>query len=387
MMWPPVPLKELLLPHEDWVKLSADEEYKQITVRMWGKGLALRGKVKGAEIAAASQNRVAAGNFLISKIDARHGAFGIVPDDLNGGVVSTDFPAFTINEERVAPELLKWITQTPWFIALCKRASKGSTNRVRLNETRFLAQGIPLPPRPLQKEIVKRLSEIEDRLSDQRKRAVARELDLAALLKNTFSSLIETAPREPMSEVAPLVRRPVDVEPDGSYPEVGVRSFGKGTFHKPALSGIEVANKRLFEVHEDDLVFNIVFAWEGAIAVAANADHGRVGSHRFLTCVPDPKRATAAFLRYYFLTSEGLGKIGEASPGGAGRNRTLGLKALDAIRVPVPSLPAQQWFDRMQAKVARIRELNALSSEASAALLPSLLDQALRGIDTPELAA
>ena len=177
-----------------------------------------------------------------------------------------------------------------------------------------------------------------------------------------------------MGVVAPLVRRPVAIDENASYPELGVRSFGKGTFHKPALPGIEVGSKRLFRVEAGDLVFNIVFAWEGAVAVAVDTDDGRVGSHRFLTCMPEA--ATASFLRYFFLTEEGLRLLGEASPGGAGRNRTLGLKALDAIPVPVPSLDAQRWFDTVQHKAASIRAAHVAASADLDTLLPALLAEA-----------
>jgi type I restriction enzyme S subunit len=69
--WPLVPLRDVLRFHNDWIALDPDAEYRQITVKLWGKGLALRGIAKGSEIAASSQNRVHAGQFLISKIDAR----------------------------------------------------------------------------------------------------------------------------------------------------------------------------------------------------------------------------------------------------------------------------------------------------------------------------
>lgn len=131
-------------------------------------------------------------------------------------------------------------------------------------------------------------------------------------------------------------RRPVQVDPFGSYPELGIRSYGNGTFHKPALTGTEIGDKRVFRIEPGDLLFSNVFAWEGAIAVAKPEDAGRVGSHRYITYVPKPGIATFRFLCFYFLTNEGIELIRTASPGGAGRNRTLGLAALAAIHVPVP---------------------------------------------------
>lgn len=178
-----------------------------------------------------------------------------------------------------------------------------------------------------------------------------------------------------MAEVAPLVRREQSIDLEGSYPELGIRSFGKGTFHKPPLSGSEVGTKRLYRIEPGDLLFSNVFAWEGAIAIAKPEDAGRFGSHRFITCHANTELTTAEFLRYYFLTDEGLLKIGDASPGGAGRNRTLGLEKLMAIEVPMPSLAVQHTFDRLQAEIAALKTKHSAIRQANAALIPSTLER------------
>lgn len=205
------------------------------------------------------------------------------------------------------------------------------------------------------------------------------EAQIAATLRAAFARIIADAPYAQMGDVAPLVRRPVTIVPEATYPELGVRSFGRGTFHKPELPGIEVGSKKLFTIEANDLLFNIVFAWEGAVAVAAPQDDGRVGSHRFITCVPDPARATADFLRYWFLTADGMLALGRASPGGAGRNRTLGIKALKAITVPVPPLDAQHWFDRLQAKARAAHATQAGTAAEIDALVPAMVHEAFGG--------
>jgi hypothetical protein len=168
-------------------------------------------------------------------------------------------------------------------------------------------------------------------------------------------------PMSPLGEIAELVRRPVEVDIDGLYPELGVRSFGRGAFHKAPLTGADAGSKRLFRIERGDLVFNIVFAWEGAVAVAGPDDHGRFGSHRFLTFVPDPKRAEAGFIKAWFSTPAGLDILGRASPGGAGRNRTLGIEAARRMPVPVPPIGVQRWIvERLDAIEERRRELAAL---------------------------
>jgi type I restriction enzyme, S subunit len=165
-------------------------------------------------------------------------------------------------------------------------------------------------------------------------------------------------PTAAMGEIAPLVRRPIQPLPDEVYREIGVRSFGKGIFHKAPTTGLEIGSKRVFSIEPGDLLFNIVFAWEGAVAVASEAERGMIGSHRFLTCVVDKSRADAKFLNYWFSRGEGRDKLLWASPGGAGRNRTLGIEKLAAIHVPLPLLDEQRHI------VARIENLAAKIHEA-----------------------
>lgn len=373
-----ISIDEFLTKSEDWVPVQPDQRYKQITAKLWGKGLTLRGEVQGSAIAAARQYKAKAGQFLISRIDARHGAFGIVPANLDGALVSNDFPCFDIDSSKVLPHFFEWYSRTPEFVDLCRRASEGSTNRVRMKEDKFLKMSVPLLPLDEQRDIVRRLDDVSA-LVDRRRRAVeASERETQAMLLKAFQRVIDGAPLRPMAEVAPLVRRPVEVEPDKTYMELGVRSFGRGTFHKPGLSGMEVGSKKLFTIEFGDLVFNIVFAWEGAVAIAKPEDDGRVGSHRFLTCVTNPDQVAAEFLLFYFRTSEGLQKLGEASPGGAGRNRTLGLKKLEVIEVPVPPIATQHWFSRLQAKAQEIRSIRMRTTEDVDALMPALLHEVFR---------
>lgn len=191
--------------------------------------------------------------------------------------------------------------------------------------------------------------------------------------------LAEGAPSEPMLKVAPLVRRPVTVKRGGNYPELGIRSFGKGTFHKPALTGEEVGNKRIYRIEPGDLLFSNVFSWEGAIAVVQPEDAGRYGSHRFITCVPDPLKATADFLCHWFLTDEGMKYVREASPGAAGRNRTLGLKKLMAIPVPVPPLAKQEEFSEFRRRIEKARTLHKDLPAELDAFEKAILDRVFQG--------
>src|SRR3989441_9222969 len=165
---PTVPLGELLTKSENWVDIWPDQQYRQVTVRLWGKGVALRGEVSGAEIAASRQLMVKPLQFILSRIDARNGAFGLIPDELDCAVVSSDFPVFTLNHSRILPQFLDWMSKTSDFVDLCKAASEGTTNRVRLKEERFLATEIPLPSLEEQHRIVARIEELAVRIEEAR---------------------------------------------------------------------------------------------------------------------------------------------------------------------------------------------------------------------------
>ena len=76
---------------EETIELQPDVEYRQITVKLWGKGVVLRGVLTGAEIAASRQLVARRGQFILSRIDARNGALGIVPSELDEAIVTNDF--------------------------------------------------------------------------------------------------------------------------------------------------------------------------------------------------------------------------------------------------------------------------------------------------------
>jgi type I restriction enzyme S subunit len=377
--WPDVPLGDILVKNEKTVPVLPEEEYREVTIRLWGKGVVLRRRVLGAEIAAEKRFQVSSGQFIISRIDARNGAAGIVPPELDGAVVSNDFPTFEAKRDRLVPEFLGWISKTPRFLEMCRRASEGTTNRVRLKEDQFLRLTIPLPSTSVQKHIVTRIERVVAKIDDAT--LVAQHIDeqWSALLRSSFSQVISGVPRRKMEIVAPLIRRKTNPQPDQLFPELGIRSFGKGTFHKPPLEYLSIGTKKLYAIEPGDLVFNNVFAWEGAIAVAKPDDAGRFGSHRFITCRAIEGVASPEFLCFYFLTPEGLQRIGEASPGGAGRNRTLGLEKLAELDVPVPEYEEQLKFGRLLSSFQQYQSIRATTRRELEAILPSLLDKAFRG--------
>ena len=378
-----VPLSDLLTRSNEPAVLDSEHEYREVTVKLWGKGVVSRGVVRGGEVVT-NRRVVRSGQIILSKIDARNGAIGIVPPELDRAIVSNDFPSFTVSkEEKLCPSYMGWLVQSRWFARLCKSASEGTTNRVRIKESKFLEQKIPLPSLAEQQAIAAGLDALADKTCQLTAHIDTIEADADRLLAQRFQRAIAGAPYRPMGDVAPLVRREVAIDPEASYTELGVRSFYKGTFHRRTVSGVEFTWQKMFRVEADDLIFSNIMAWEQAIALAKPEDRGCVGNHRMLTCVSNTRLALPAFLAYYFTTEEGFAKVYAASPGTAARNRTLVAGNLEAIEAPVPPLSTQQRFDGLQAAVAALKRRHTALRESNTALLPATLDRLFAGDRNP----
>jgi type I restriction enzyme S subunit len=81
----------------------------------------------------------------MSKIDARNGAFGVIVSDLDGAIVTADFPVFNVKKDVVIPQYLFLLSSSKQFAQFAQSCSRGTTNRQRIDVDMFLSQQIPLP--------------------------------------------------------------------------------------------------------------------------------------------------------------------------------------------------------------------------------------------------
>ncbi len=323
----------------------------------------------------------AEGDVVFAKITPcmENGKSAIARNLMNGiGFGSTEFHVLRPGPS-VLPEWIHRFLRSKSFREEAKRNMHGAAGQQRVPSDFLAATIIPIPPLDEQRRIVARIEELTSRAEEARKLVLEREGELDNLLQALYNKMIEDVKWKPLNKVASIVRRPVKTKPDEEYEEMGIRSFGKGTFKKPVLTGEQIGNKRIYYIHEGDLVFNNVFAWERAIAVAKAEDHGRVGSHRFISYVPNKGQATSEFLCHHFLGERGIEDIRAASPGSAGRNRTLGLKKLDEILVPAPDFNEQKQFSEMAQRHQTIRmEMLGIEKETKT-FQSALLAKAFRG--------
>lgn len=372
--WSEVALGDVL---EDAVRFECPQpgvKYRQLGVRLWGEGAYEREPIDGGDTQYAAFNRCENGDMVVNKIWARNGSVSVVQPELSGCFVSAEFPLYQA-KSPIIPGWLRLITKARWLWIACDEKARGTSGKNRIKPSAFLEIRIPLPPLTEQQRLVVHFDAIETRLHRVKKLRTEQEHELQATLRSAFHELEAQAEWVAMSEVAPVHRRPTGIELDGEYPELGVRSFGKGIFHKPTLLGESLTWQKLFQINAGDIVISNIKAWEGAIAVAGGSDHGRYGSHRYLTCLTDLERALPEFICFYLLSKSGLEQVGVASPGSADRNRTLAVDRLEKIKVPLIPIAHQIEFKKLLDLQAKLRAEAAQAEQRTAALLPSLLDR------------
>jgi type I restriction enzyme M protein len=138
------------------IELEDSESYQLVTVKLHHKGVVPRTKKKGSEIKS-KMFKVHVGDFILSGIDARNGAFGIVPKELDGAIVTNDFWYFDIDNSIIDKEFFLEMTSTDWFDDLCNKGSDGTTQRIRLQKDKFFNQRVRLPQMKEQRALVEKL--------------------------------------------------------------------------------------------------------------------------------------------------------------------------------------------------------------------------------------
>ena len=154
-------LSDLLTRRKIAEKISDDKTYKRITIKLYSKGIELRDEARGVYIGTKNQFTVKAGQLLLSKIDARNGAFGIVPDDCGGAIITGNFWAYDIDESKVDKKYLALLLSTGDFYRICQDASFGMTNRKYLREEVFLTQFLSIPNLDEQKVLLDQITKLE----------------------------------------------------------------------------------------------------------------------------------------------------------------------------------------------------------------------------------
>jgi type I restriction enzyme, S subunit len=331
--------------------------------------------------------RVRAGTILMSRSNTPDlvGSCVYVEEDLVDRYLPDLIWEITLRSD--SPCDSRWLTEyfrTSQGRRSLRLASAGtSKSMVKLSMGRLRRIRIAVPPRSTQEATVnvgeactRLASALRDIATAKRKqkRGMTQELLTGRRRFPEFSTAKRDSVR--LGDVLTYAPRRVP-KPVGHFLSAGVRSHGKGVFLKEAFPAEAIALEELFVLKEFDLVVNITFGWEGAVAIVPSSADGALVSHRFPTYEFDRTKALPEYFRHLIQTRRFVFDIAAASPGGAGRNRVLNRRQFLDIEVTLPPVEEQRCIadvlDALDREIGLLGDLRQQIGLKKRALLSRLL--------------
>ncbi len=298
---------------------------------------------------------IRAGDLVIHAMDAFAGAIGVSDSDGKGTpVYSVCQPAPNANAYYYA-HILREMARSQWIAALATGIRERSTD---FRYATLATQRLPLPPLPEQHAIARYLDHVDRRIQ----RYIDTKEKLIALLQEARNVATVEAMQSPstknlrLSAVADTIERPIERASDETYTPIGLYNRGRGIFRKKPRNGNELGDSSFFWIEQGDLVISGQFAWEGAIALASDTEHGCVASHRFPILRGKPGISDTGFLLALFQTDWGRLILDHNSRGAAGRNRPLNVRTLMKEKISLPPIGAQLRVAEMLQSESRVRQ-------------------------------
>jgi type I restriction enzyme, S subunit len=293
------------------------------------------------------------GNFILI---GRQGA-------LCGNILAVTGKNF-ISEHAIAVSVNKrsdylWLGYYLEFMNLNRLSESSAQPGLAVNK--LLKLKIPLPPILEQKKIALVLKTLDETISKIRLLIIQLQLRNKGLMqclltgKKRLNGFDENWKPTLLKNCLEYSPREVP-KPSTSFFALGIRSHGKGVFHKNDFDPEDLAMDVLYEVKENDLLVNITFAWEQAIAIAGKNDDGGLVSHRFPTYIFKKENADVEFFRHLILQKSFKYLLDLISPGGAGRNRVMSKKDFLKLEVNIPDVKEQKAIaDILNTAVAELK--------------------------------
>jgi len=364
--WPRVSLGELLTLERRPVKIASDEEYAEIGIYCFGRGIFHKLPRKGLEVGDKDLYLIKEGDFILQVTFAWEGAVALASRTEDGMHGSVRFPTFRVDEPRCFPPYLVNYFRTREGLQQLVKICPGSAGRNRvLSIKRIPEVHVPLPPLDEQRRIVARIEQLAAKIQEARG------------LRSTSWAAVDS--------LMPCALRRVFKDPNAKVTVGQVLELQRG-FDLPV-------QQRLPGPHP-------VFAANGQIGTHAEfrvkgpgvltGRSGSVGAVNYVAVDFWPLntslfvkdfRGNLPRLTYYLLraVSDELKELSSHTA-----VSTLDRKKVHSrVWVHLPAVEQQRrivaYLDNLQAKVDALKRLQAETAAELGALLPSILDRAFRG--------
>jgi type I restriction enzyme, S subunit len=394
--WPTVPLHELLQQNTKSVPVESDKSYKLLGVRLAGQGPFLREEKTGNRIQATRLNPVQPNDFIYSRLFAWRGALGLVPDQFHDCYVSSEFPTFRIDNQRVFPKYLNlyFSRSSIWdeIEKYCTGTTKASRNRFK--EQFFLAMQMPLPPLDEQRRLVARIEALAAKIEEARglRRLAVEEAEALYSAgsravfngnKWDFTTIEKVVGKENLKNGKSL--KSTSTPPSVNCLRISAMRDGRidCSDTKPVHMTDEEADPYL--VHSGDVFLvrgNGSKDLVGRAGVVKEAPKKIIFPDLFIKVPLDENAILARFFVAWWNSPQMRDAIQTASKTTSGIWK-INQGHVASFTLPLPPLEEQRrivvYLDGLQGKVDALKQLQAQTQVELDALLPSVLDKAFKG--------
>ena len=118
-----VRIGDFLTRNRDRIDIKDTVEYTRVKIKINNNGVFVRDKVMGKDIGTKKQFLIKEGQFLLSKIDARNGAFGLATNEVDNAIITADFFAYEIDKSKIESYFLVLMTTIKKFKEFAQGAS------------------------------------------------------------------------------------------------------------------------------------------------------------------------------------------------------------------------------------------------------------------------
>ena len=177
---------EIMKENKDVITIDDKKEYQRITVKLHGQGVVPRDVVYAKKIKTKEQKLTKTNQFIVAEIDAKLGAFGIIPSELSNSIVSSHYFLFDLDTTKILPEYFDYVIRRGPYTEMIQPYVKGTTNYASIRPKHILKLEIPLPKIPEQKKILKTIMEKKKHLTELEKAKEQAVKDIQGIVDNLF---------------------------------------------------------------------------------------------------------------------------------------------------------------------------------------------------------
>ncbi|ENO8436085.1 restriction endonuclease subunit S [Vibrio parahaemolyticus] len=355
--WARESLKKHLTLEQRKVKVLDDKEYDLVTVKRSRGGVVRREHLYGKQISVKSQFSLKQGDFLISKRQIVHGACGIVPEHLDGSIVSNEYSIFTA-KDSFDLNYLRYLSETLYFQQTCFHSSIGvHIEKMIFKLDNWFKWDFNLPPLSEQRKIAQILSTWDKAIA-----ATAKLIETSKQQKKALMQQLLTGKKR-------LVNPETGKAFEGEWEEVRLSEIAKVSiglvttmtkhYVESGVPLIRNSDIKQNEIRKEKMIYlsesfasesehrklkinDVVTVHTGEVGVSSVIGSDMAGSLGFATLNsrPDLNKVLPTYLSWYFNSDRFINWCVSVSTGDGRQN--LNLKDFAKAIVLLPELAEQQ---------------------------------------------